>query len=183
MNILSLAELLLSPEEKGEMQNSMQMLEAKNFSGFYEINSSIVYNILFIESVDEFLDFTAENSLDIECFCAAFLCAKGYGIQVGGYEDDLTQTLTSFFKAKKFDNPAIFEIINSEKIYTDCSDYDNFKKSMTAINSVFDPDGVRVIVFEDFVYCDCEYTMLLVDNDMADRLTSSWQSDNFEVYL
>lgn len=66
---------------------------------------------------------------------------------------------------------------------TDYSDYDNFKKSMTAINSVLDSYGVRVIVFEDFVYCDCEYTMLLVDNDMADRLTSSWQSDNFEVYL
>ena len=183
MNISNLAELLLSPEEKIEMQNSVQMLETRKFSEFYRINQNIVRSILFIESVDEFLDFSNENTLDIECFCAAFLCAKGYGVQVGGYEDDLTQALTSFFKTKKFDNPAIFEIINSEKIYTDCSDYDNFKKSMTAINSVFDPDGVRVIVFEDFVYCDCEYTMLLVDNDMADRLTSSWQSDNFEVYL
>ena len=183
MNISNLAELLLSPEEKIEMQNSVQMLETRKFSEFYRINQNIVRSILFIESVDEFLDFSNENTLDIECFCAAFLCAKGYGVQVGGYEDDLTQALTSFFKTKKFDNPAIFEIINSEKIYTDCSDYDNFKKSMTAINSVLDSYGVRVIVFEDFVYCDCEYTMLLVDNDMADRLTSSWQSDNFEVYL
>ena len=183
MNISNLAELLLSPEEKIEMQNSVQMLETRKFSEFYRINQNIVRSILFIESVDEFLDFSNENTLDIECFCAAFLCAKGYGVQVGGYEDDLTQALTSFFKTKKFDNPTIFEIINSEKIYTDCSDYDNFKKSMTAINSVLDSYGVRVIVFEDFVYCDCEYTMLLVDNDMADRLTSSWQSDNFEVYL
>lgn len=183
MNISSLAELLLSPEEKIEMQNSMQMLEAKKFSEFYETNQSIVRNILFLESADEFLDFSNENSLDIECFCAAFLCVKGYGIQIGGYEDDLTQTLTAFFRAKKFDNPKIFEIINSEKIYTDCSDYDNFKKSITAINSVLDPYGIRVIVFEDFVYCDCEYTVLIVDNAIADRLTSSWQSDSFEVYL
>lgn len=183
MDISSLAELLLSPEEKIEMQNSMQMLEAKNFSEFYGINQSIVRNMLFLENADEFLDFSNENSLDLECFCVAFLCAKGYGIQVGGYEDDLTQPLTVFFRAKKFDDPRIFEIINSEKIYTDCSDYDNFKKSITAINSVLDSYGIRIIVFEDCVYCDCEYTVLIVNNAIADRLTTSWQSDSFKVYL
>lgn len=183
MNILSLAELLVSPEEKNEMQNSVQMLQEKDFSRFYDKNQDIVRNILFLESVDEFLDFSNDNSLDIECFCAAFLCAKGYGIQIGGYEDDLTQILTEFFKNKGIDDSKVFEIINSEKIYTDCSDYDNFKESMTAINQVLAPHGVRVIVFEDFVYCDCEYTVLIVNNALADKLTSLWQSDNFEIYL
>lgn len=183
MNALSLAELLLSPEEKNEMQNSVQMLQAKDISGFYDKNQSIVRNILFIESVDEFLDFSSENSLDIESFCAAFLCSKGYGIQVGGYEDDLTHSLTELFKAKGIDDPKVFEIINSEKIYTDCSDYDNFKKSLTAINQVIGSYGIQVIVFEDFVYCDCEYTVLIVDNALADKLISLWQSDSFEIYL
>ena len=183
MNALSLAELLLSSEEKNEMQNSVQMLQVKNFSEFYDSNQSIVRNILFIESVDEFLDFSNENSLDIECFCVAFLCAKGYGIQVGGYEDDLTHPLTEFFKAKGIDDPKVFGIINSEKIYTDCSDYDNFKESLTAINQVLSPHGVRVIVFEDYVYCDCEYTVLIVDNALADKLSAAWQSDSFEIYL
>ena len=96
MNVLSLAELLVSPEEKNEMQNSVRMLQAKDFSGFYNKNQDIVHNILFLESVDEFLDFSNGNSLDIECFYAAFLCAKGYAIQIGGYEDDLTRTLTEF---------------------------------------------------------------------------------------
>lgn len=76
MNVSSLAERLLSPEEKNEMQNSIQMLQAKNFSGFYDKNQSILRNILFIESVDEFLDFSNENSLDLECFCAAFYVPK-----------------------------------------------------------------------------------------------------------
>ena len=183
MNVSSLAERLLSPEEKNEMQNSVQMLQAKNFSGFYDNNQSIVRNILFIENADEFLDFSNENSLDLECFCAAFLCAKGYGIQVGGYEDDLTHPLTAFFKAKGIDSPKVFEIINSEKIYTDCSDYDNFKKSLTAMNQILGLHGMRVVVLEDFVYCDCEYTVLIVDNTLADKLTSLWQSDSFEIYL
>ena len=84
MNVLSLAELLLSPEGKNEMQNSVQMLQVKDFSGFYNKNQDIVRNLLFLESVDEFLDFSNDNSLDIECFYAAFLGAKGYGIQIGG---------------------------------------------------------------------------------------------------
>ena len=183
MDASSLAELLLSPEEKDEMQGSVQMLQAKDFSGFYEKNQDIVRNILFLESVDEFLDFSNENSLDTECFCAAFLCAKGHGIQVGGYEDDLTCPLTEFLGAKGIEDPRVFEIINNEKIYTDCGDYDNFKKSLTEINQVLAPCGMRVIVFEDFVYCDWEYTVLMVDSALADKLISSWKSDSFEIYL
>ena len=183
MNIAGLAELLLALDEKIEMQHSVQLLEAKRFSEFYEANQDAVRSILFVESLDEFLDFSKDNSLDVECFCAAFLCAKGCGIQIGGYEDDLTQTLTAFFRAKGFDDPEIFEVINGGKIYTDCSDCDNFKTSMTAINRALASQGVRAVVFEDFVYCDCEYTVLMVDSGLADRLTSLWQSENFEIYL
>lgn len=183
MNASNLAELLLSSEGKNEMQKSVQMLQSKDFTGFYNKNQSILRNILFVESIDEFLDFSNENTLDPECFCAAFLCAKGYGVQVGGYEDDLTRPLTEYFKAKGIDNPKVFEIINGEKIYTDCGDHDNFKKSMTAINQVLASHGMRVIVFEDFVYCDCEYTVLVVDNALADKVISVWQSDSFEIYL
>ncbi len=183
MNIKDLAELLLSSEAKSEMGKSIQMIAAKDYSTFYEDNQDIVRNILFIETIDEFLEFVSENTLDVECFCAAFLCAKGYGIQVGGYEDDLTQTLTKFFEGKGFAYPEILEIIGKEKIYTDCSDYDNFKKSLTSINKILDEHGIRVIVFEDFVYCDCQYTMLVVSKTLANDLISEWQSDNFEIYL
>lgn len=79
--------------------------------------------------------------------------------------------------------PEIAEIISREKIYTDCSDYDNFKKSLTAINQVLDAHGMHLIVFEDFVYCDCEYTMLMVDKVFAEKISSAWKSDNFKIYL
>ncbi len=183
MNISNLAELLVSPDEKSEMLHSIHMLEGKDFSKFYEINRDIIRNILFLESREEFLDFSAENFLDIECFCAAFLCAKGHGIQIGGYEDDLTETLTAFFKAKGFDYPKILKIINSERIYTNCSDHDNFKKSLTTINQALSIHNVQIVVFEDFVYCDCEYTVLFLETPLADRLPSLWQSENFEIYL
>lgn len=183
MNILNLTELLLSPDEKKELQSSMEMLEHSNYSGLYEKNQSIIQSILFIETLDEFLDFSTENELNAECFCAAFLCANGYGIQIGGYEDDLTHTLTEFFHMKGMEQPEISEMICREKIYTDCSDHDNFKKSLIAINQILDAYGVKLVVLEDCVYCDCEYTILSLDKTLADNVFAAWNSDDFEIYL
>ena len=180
MNVLNLADLLLSPDEKKELQISTEMLEQSNYPAFYESNQNIIKSILFIETLEEFLDFSKENHLDMECFCAAYLCTHGYGIQIGGYEDDLTPALTEFFHTQGMEYP---EIVCKEKIYTDCSDYDNFKKSMAAINKILDTHGIRLIVLEDFVYCDCEYTVLSLDKTLADKVLSSWSSDNFEIYL
>ena len=161
----------------------MELLEQSNHSAFYEKNQSIIQSILFLETLEEFLDFSKENELDAECFCAAFLCAHGYGIQIGGYEDDLTHILTEFFHTQGMEYPEISEIVHKEKIYTDCSDYDNFKKSITAINQVLGVYGMRLIVLEDYIYCDCEYTVLRVDKTLAENVLSTWSSDNFEIYL
>ena len=183
MNILDLADLLLSPDEKKELQTSKELLEQSNYSAFYESNQNIIKSILFLETLEEFLDFSKENSLDKECYCAAFLCTHGYGIRIGGYEDDLTHTLTEFFHTQGMEYPEISEIVCKEKIYTDCSDYDNFKKSMTEINQELDTHGIRLVVLEDFVYCDCEYTVLKLDKALADKMLSSWSNENFEIYL
>ena len=88
-----------------------------------EKNQSIIQSILFLESLEEFLDFSKEN--------------------------DLTHTLTEFFHTQEMEYPEISEIIRKEKIYTDCSDYDNFKKSLTAMNKVLDTQGMRLLVVED----------------------------------
>ena len=183
MNVVDLTIMVLSSSEKNELQTSIDMLEQSNFSAFYEKNQSIIQSILFLETLEEFLDFSKEDELDAECFCAAFLCAHGYGIQIGGYEDDLTHTLTEFFHTQGIEYPEISEIVHREKIYTDCSDYDNFKKSMTAINQVLDVHGMRLTVLEDYIYCDCEYTVLRVDKTLAENVLSTWSSDNFEIYL
>ena len=79
--------------------------------------------------------------------------------------------------------PEVSEIICREKIYTDCSDYDNFKKALTEINQVLSAYGMRLIVFEDFVYCDCQYTILMVEKAFADKIMPLWESENLETYL
>ena len=117
MDVLNLAELLLSPDEKNELHSSMELLEQSDYSAFYEKNQSIIQSILFLETLEEFLDFSKENELYAECFCAAFLCAHGYGIQIGGYEDDLTHTLTEFSIHREW-NIRKFQRLSTKKRYT-----------------------------------------------------------------
>ena len=183
MDVLKLAELLLPPDEKREMHVSLELLAQGDDAAFYEKNRSIVRNILFLETLEEFLDFSRENRLDDECFCATFLCAKGYGVQVGGYEDDLTPALTEFFRAGDILRPEISEVISREKIYTDCDDGDNFKSALTEINQRLEACGVRLMVLEDFVYCGCEYTLLLMKEALAREAASSWDSGQFALFL
>lgn len=55
MDVLNLAELLLSPDEKNELHSSMELLEQSDYSAFYEKNQSIIQSILFLETLEEFI--------------------------------------------------------------------------------------------------------------------------------
>lgn len=183
MKMMDLANQLLSPAERAELEESLDLLERGEASAFYERNQVIVHGILFLRDEAEFLDFSSQDRLDRECFCAAFLCARGYGLQVGGYEEDLTEPLTDFFEGKDLASPELLEIINREVISTDCGDFDNFKEAVTDLNRVLEPRGLRLAVWEDCVYCDCEYTIVLLERPLAEQAAASWQSESLERYI
>ena len=73
MNIKDLVKLVLTPEENQELENALTLLAQKDYSSFYATNSEIVRNILFLENLDEFLDFANGNDLDVECFSMAYV--------------------------------------------------------------------------------------------------------------
>lgn len=183
MNIKDLMKSLLTPEEQQELHSSLKLLEDQNYSEFYEKSKDLIANILFIENYAEFNEFTQEDDLDTEYFCFAFLCGKNHGIQVGGYEDDLTERFTAFFDSQKPGYAEISAIIRAEKIYTDYDGKDNFAKSLKKINQVLSAHHLQLVVFENDVYCACEYTILLLGQSFADTVAASWESDNFRIYL
>ena len=183
MDMMELAKLILPPEEYGELREAVGLLESGRFATFYEKYPGIVLSVLFIDNLEEFLDFSKENTLDRECVCAAFLCGKGYGLSVGGYEDDLTQALVGFLQGRGAAAPEALEILQRERVYTDCGDFDNFKRTLSEVNQVLEGQGVRLAVWEDFVYCDCEYTLLLLDRAVEERVHAGWRSESFMIYL
>lgn len=183
MNVQNLMERVLTSEENQKLKVLIELLKQKDYATFYEANSEILRNILFVENLDEFLDFINENDLDIECFEIAYMCQRQYGIQIGGYEDDVRPALISFFQHKGLLSQNLQFVLEKDRIYTDCSDTDNFKNSIILLNQILDEFGMRLLVLEDFVYCDCEFSLLLLKKDMCNELRQSWESDNFEIYL
>lgn len=183
MTMKDLTQMLLTVEEASELQHDLELLENKAYSAFYTVNERIIRNILFLENLDEFLDFVSEEALDVECFCFAYLCEKQYGISFGGYEDDVRPALTSFLNGKGINSSELQTLIAKERIYTECDDVDNFKSSVSAMNQILNNTGVRLVVFEDGIYCDCEYSLLLVTEDLYTDIVESWESDNFDIYV
>ena len=183
MDMMDLCGRLLTPDEQQEMQESLQLLKQEEYAPFYKKNREIISNLLFLDSLDEFLDFSGGNQLDPESYCCAFLCAKGNGLQIGGYEDDLTEKLTRFFARKGLLYPALSAIINREKIYTDCDASGNFEQAITDINAVLETHDRFLTVFSDFMYCGCQYTILLTNTACAEQIAAGWQSGNFETVL
>lgn len=183
MIIKDLTHMLLTSKEENELQHALELLESKEYSAFYKSNEEIIRNILFFKDSDEFLDFVSEEDFDVECFCFAYLCEKQYGISLGGYEDDVRPALTSFLSGKGITSLELQTLIAEERIYTDCDDVDNFKSSVSAMNQILNNFGVRLVVFEDSVYCDCEYSLFLVKADLYTDIVESWESDNFDIYI
>ncbi len=181
MTIQELTRLILTPEEENDLQHTLRLLENQEYEAFYQANEEILCNILFLRNLDEFLDFTEEEDLDVECFCFAYLCEKEYGISLGGYEEDVRPALTSFLGEKGIHSPELQAFLDKERIYTECDDIDNFRSSVAALNQILNTSGVRFVVFEDEVYCDCEYSMLLVKEDLYAEILQSWESDNFNL--
>lgn len=183
MTIKDLTHMLLTAEEGTELQHNLELLENKGYSDFYTANEKIIHNILFFEDFDEFLEFVNEEDLDVECFCFAYLCEKQHGISLGGYEEDVRPALTSFLIDKGINSPELQALIAKERIYTECDDVDNFKASVSAMNQILNNSGVRLVVFEDGMYCDCEYSLFVVKEDLYTDIINSWESDNFDLYI
>ena len=78
MDVLNLAELLLSPDEKNELHSSMELLEQSDYSAFYEKNQSIIQSILFLETLENIRLIAKINS---SCFFIAYNLLKSRYLQ------------------------------------------------------------------------------------------------------
>lgn len=178
MNIKDLLCCILSPQEKEELKISVDFMENNRYKEFFEKNKEIILHILLVKNLDEFLVFLSEDNLDMEYFCFAFLCAKQYGFQVAGYEEDLRPFIISFFSDKRPELKKSLPVIEKNKI---SYDKDNFAEPIKFFNQKLNTQHLRLIMFKDCIYSRYEYTVLLVPEELYYHLLTAWTSDNFEL--
>lgn len=182
MTVQELARQLLSPEEEREWEAALEELREEAYPLFYNKNQEIIHDLLFLDTMDEFLDFLVEEPLEEECFHMSFLCHHGYGIQIGGYEEDAGPALAAFLEEKGLNSPELQAFLKQGEIQTDGEEDDSFKASISALNQLLnDGFGVRFLVLEDGTYCDCQYSLLLLKKALWKEAHASWESENFLI--
>ncbi len=180
MDIFYITRLLLSPAQQEELAQSLALLKAEDWAGFYQRESGAAEQILFIQTAEEWLDFCAQQSLDWECFCFAFLCQKGKALQIGGYQQDIFPKLRAFLARLGRDTPEIRQWLDQERIDAGCGEPRPF---LQAIGRLLSAQGVGLALWEDGLYCDCQYTLALLDGKAAKQAADGWRSENFELLL
>ena len=180
MDIFYITRLLLSPAQQEELAQSLALLKAEDWAGFYQRESGAAEQILFIQTAEEWLDFCAQQSLDWECFCFAFLCQKGKALQIGGYQQDIFPKLRAFLARLGRDTPEIRQWLDQERIDAGCGEPRPF---LQAIGRLLSAQGGGLALWEDGLYCDCQYTLALLDGKAAKQAADGWRSENFELLL
>lgn len=183
MDIFDVVNRLLSPNQQGELKQSLALLEADRREPFYQRESRAVERILFIETAGEWLDFCTRHRLDPESFCFAFLCEQGKALQIGGYQQDVSAGLLAFLAESGRDTPEIRQWLERERIDADCDEPQLFFQAISQLNRLLSAQGTRLVLWEDGLYCDCQYTLGLLDDEAAQQLASQWQSENFALIL
>lgn len=183
MDIFDITRLLLSPAQQEELAQSLALLKAEDWAGFYQRESGAAEQILFIQTAEEWLDFCAQQSLDWECFCFAFLCQKGKALQIGGYQQDIFPKLRAFLARLGRDTPEIRQWLDQERIDADCGGPQPFLQALGRLSRLLSAQGVGLALWEDGLYCDCQYTLVLLDGKAAKQAADGWQSESFELLL
>lgn len=183
MDVFDITRLLLPPAQQGELAQSLALLEAEDRAGFYQRESGAAEQILFIQTAEEWLDFCARQSLDRERCCFAFLCQKGKALQIGGYQQDIAPELLAFLAGLERDTPEIRQWLKQERIDAGCGEPRPFLQAIGRLNRMLSAQGVGLALWEDGLYCDCQYTLALLDDKAAKQAADGWQSENFELLL
>lgn len=181
VEVSDLTKLLLDPAQQERLRQSLVLLETGDWAGFYQRESQAVEQILFVQTAEEWLDFCAQQSLEPECFCFAFLCGQGKGLQLGGYQQDVAADLLAFLAGLGRDTPAIRGWLEAANIDIDWEEPEPFQRDLERLNQLLGSQDLQLVVWQDSVYCDCQYTLALLESREAARLAQTWESENFQI--
>ena len=109
------------------------------------------------------------------------MCGQGKGLQLGGYQQDVAADLLAFLAGLGQDTPAIRGWLEAARIDIDWEEPEPFQRDLERLNQLLGSQGLQLVVWQDSVYCDCQYTLALLESREAARLAQTWESENFQI--
>jgi len=114
-----------------ERQAIHGLFEAEQFSALYQTQADVIYEMLSIETQQEFEEFLAsEGGIAEDVFWLHYGAVHGESLSIGGYEEDVTQKVSDFLKQKLPDE--LFSALQEhlQHVYVDIDDEDNLAEKV-----------------------------------------------------
>lgn len=141
-----------------ERQSIHSLFENKNYLELYQLKKETINEMLLIESQSEFDDFLEdEDCLDENLFWLYDSAVEGNSLLIGGYEEDVTEKVTEFFKQKL---PApIFDLIKADlhDLYVDLGTRDTLDSKIKTCNQNLVGTDYLIKIHYDDTFCDGVY--------------------------
>lgn len=182
MDVKSLVQDLLSAEEFDHINEAYKLLEDEEYEAFFNTHKDIISEILMLDTYLDFMDFLEEEHLNKAVFLIKCMEKRGLCIEIGGYEWEIQDIVADFLKWK-FNSVEWIDSITGEEVFTDFDGEDNFIEFIRNVNEQIKSYGMQMILFFQDVYVQCAYSLVLVDIDMADKVTKEWDDEVFELVL
>ena len=141
-----------------EKQCIQALFTAKDYMELYRIQKPTIDLMLGIKEQWEFEDFLEEeDSLEEPPFWLYYSVMQGELLEIGGYEEDVTEKVTAFLQKKL--PKAEFQSIAAylQDLYVDIDERDNLEEKIELCNQCLAGAGYSIQVEHDDTYCTWDY--------------------------
>ncbi len=142
----------------GEKKSIHAFFENKRYMEIYKTYPQVVNEMLMIENLADFEDFMeAEGDLDESIFGLYFSAGKGESLLIGGYEKDVTESVSLFLKEKLPETA--FDCIRGHLSgwYVDLGTKDTMEEKTADCNRALQGTGYSVKAEFEETYCAGAY--------------------------
>lgn len=148
-----------------DVKNIQDLLSKEDYQAVYDQYAPMLQNMLFVQSVEEWLDFIQqEGGLEEEPLALYLSAWRGECLLLGCYQGDATQTVLDYFK-DKIPEELRKKLSNLPPIVIDIDELNGtLEKQLAPYQEALEPAGVVFrIEFED-IYCSGAYFLSVETN-------------------
>lgn len=189
MDMNNLAHDLLNKEDLIFLDKMLADLKNDSAEIMYRKYKDIISFADFLfESIDDYIDFTEKQDLNEDFLICSYLQKKSYFIMIGGFEEDITPTLTAFVNDKTsftLQSEAVFEHYqrtakdSAAAVFTDYDGDDNFFAFLTFLEKHYLQEDFAFLVFFDDLYYHCGYHVAIFKKDLIQKIKEEWEDRVF----
>lgn len=153
----------MSAQVNEDVKNIQELLSKENYQAVYDQYSAMLQDMLFVQSIEEWMDFIRqEGTLEPEPLRFYLMAWRGECLLLGCYEGEVTRKVLDYLKSR-IPNELLEKLSNLAPIVIDVDELDGtLEKQIAPYQEILAQAGYPLhIDFED-IYCAGAYFLSIV---------------------